>query len=54
MGGIAALLRGLSFFGLLAALCCGRICPIETPEGPEHRSDRFARELRAREQIRLY
>ena len=31
----------------------GRICPIETPEGPEYRSHQLARHLRAGEQIRL-
>ena len=32
----------------------GRICPIETPEGPEHRSDQLARHLRPRQQVRLH
>jgi DNA-directed RNA polymerase subunit beta len=32
----------------------GRICPIETPEGPEHRPDQLARHPRAGEQVRLH
>ena len=31
----------------------GRICPIETPEGPEHRPDQLARDLCAGQQVRL-
>jgi DNA-directed RNA polymerase subunit beta len=31
----------------------GRMCPIETPEGPEHRSDRFAGLLRPDQPVRL-
>ena len=32
----------------------GRICPIETPEGPEHRADRLAGNLRSHQRIRLH
>ena len=32
----------------------GRICPIETPEGPEHRPDRVARDVRADQQLRVH
>ena len=31
----------------------GRMCPIETPEGPEHRSDRLAVDLRSHQPVRL-
>ena len=31
----------------------GRMCPIETPEGPEHRSDRLARVVRTDQPVRL-
>ena len=32
----------------------GRMCPIETPEGPEHRPDRFAVELRPHQPVRVH
>ena len=32
----------------------GRICPIETPEGPEHRAHRLARDLRPHQRVRLH
>jgi DNA-directed RNA polymerase subunit beta len=32
----------------------GRMCPIETPEGPEHRPDRLAVGLRAGQRLRLH
>ena len=32
----------------------GRMCPIETPEGPEHRPHRLAGHLRPRERLRLH
>ncbi len=32
----------------------GRMCPIETPEGPEHRADRLARDLCAHQPVRLH
>ena len=31
----------------------GRVCPIETPEGPEHRSDQLPGDLRPHQQVRL-
>ncbi len=31
----------------------GRMCPIETPEGPEHRPDRLAGHLRPGQRVRL-
>ena len=32
----------------------GRICPIETPEGPEHRAHRLARDIRPHQRVRLH
>ena len=32
----------------------GRICPIETPEGPEHRAHRLARDVRPHQRVRLH
>ena len=32
----------------------GRICPIETPGGPEHRPDRLARDVRQDQRLRLH
>jgi len=32
----------------------GRICPIETPEGPQHRSHRFVVDLRPSQRVRLH
>ena len=32
----------------------GRMCPIETPEGPKHRSDRCVVDLRTRQSVRIH